>query len=60
MCTFLQGRVRVLEEQYQGLEGELARIRVEVLKMVEERGQFGQRTVFEKVDQVIFNKFLVW
>ncbi|XP_042864871.1 blastoderm-specific protein 25D-like isoform X6 [Penaeus japonicus] len=34
-----EGRVRVLEEQCRGLEGELARVRVEVLKMVEERDQ---------------------
>ncbi|XP_042211969.1 ninein-like isoform X2 [Homarus americanus] len=43
-----EGRVRVLEEQYRGLEGELARVRVEVLKMVEERGQLGLRTNLEK------------
>ncbi|XP_064081073.1 ninein-like protein isoform X3 [Macrobrachium nipponense] len=38
-----EGRVRVLEEQCRGLEGELARVRVEVLKMVEERDQLLQQ-----------------
>ncbi|XP_068222758.1 ninein-like protein isoform X2 [Palaemon carinicauda] len=38
-----EGRVRVLEEQCRGLEGELARVRVEVLKMVEEREQLLQQ-----------------
>ncbi|KAK7066230.1 hypothetical protein SK128_024340 [Halocaridina rubra] len=32
-----EGRVRLLEEQCRGLEGELARVRIEVLKMIEER-----------------------
>ncbi|XP_069957653.1 ninein-like protein isoform X3 [Cherax quadricarinatus] len=49
-----EGRVRMLEEQYQGLEGKLARVRVEVLKMVEERGQLGMRTNLEKQREVEF------
>ncbi|XP_045607342.1 ninein-like protein isoform X4 [Procambarus clarkii] len=49
-----EGRVRVLEEQYRGLEGELARVRVEVLKMVEERGQLCLRTNLEKQREIEF------
>ncbi|XP_047475591.1 blastoderm-specific protein 25D-like isoform X3 [Penaeus chinensis] len=41
-----EGRVRVLEEQCRGLEGELARVRVEVLKMVEERDQLAKQKEF--------------
>lgn len=45
-----EGRVRVLEEHCRGLEGELARVRVEVLKMVEEREKLlQQKEALEKM-----------
>lgn len=54
----LQGRVRVLEEQCRGLEGELARVRVEVLKMVEERDQLvKQKDLLEQVCSIYFMDF---
>ena len=46
-------KMKVLEEQCRGLEGELARVRDEVLKMVEEREKLNsdKQSLEEKLNQ---------
>lgn len=44
--------MRIIEEQCRGLEAELARVRAEVLRLIEERGQSHIRIIQGKVEIV--------